>query len=167
MENQKIKIKNSAPKFYHPGRSGQILSKKGEIIANFGEIHPKIIKEKDLNVAVGFEIFLDCINLLLDRKLIQTAPEIYNLQPVRRDFSFVVNNEVSAQTIIEAAMKSDNKLIQNVKIFDQFLNDKNKSIAIEITIQQTDHTLTDSELEDISLKVINSVESATKGKLRS
>ena len=92
---------------------------------------------------------------------------MYNLQPVRRDFSFVVNNEVSAQTIIEAAMKSDNKLIQNVKIFDQFLNDKNKSIAIEITIQQTDHTLTDSELEDISLKVINSVESATKGKLRS
>ena len=167
INNQKIKIKNSAPKFYHPGRSGQILSKKGEIIANFGEIHPKIIKEKDLNVAVGFEIFLDCINLLLDRKLIQTAPEIYNLQPVRRDFSFVVNNEVSAQTIIEAAMKSDNKLIQNVKIFDQFLNDKNKSIAIEITIQQTDHTLTDSELEDISLKVINSVESATKGKLRS
>ena len=147
--------------------AGQILSKKGEIIANFGEIHPKIIKEKDLNVGVGFEIFLDCINLLLDRKLIQTAPEIYNLQPVRRDFSFVVNNEVSAQTIIEAAMKSNNKLIQNVKIFDQFLNDKNKSIAIEITIQQTDHTLTDSELEDISLKVINSVESATKGKLRS
>ena len=143
------------------------MSKKGEIIANFGEIHPKIIKEKDLNVVVGFEIFLDCINLLLDKKLIQTAPEIYNLQPVRRDFSFVVNNEVSAQTIIEAAMKSDNKLIQNVKIFDQFLNDKNKSIAIEITIQQTDHTLTDSELEDISLKVINSVESATKGKLRS
>ena len=144
-----------------------IGSKKGEIIANFGEIHPKIIKEKDLNVAVGFEIFLDCINLLLDKKLIQTAPEIYNLQPVRRDFSFVVNNGVSAQTIIEAAMKSDNKLIQNVKIFDQFLNDKNKSIAIEITIQQTDHTLTDSELEDISLKVINSIESATKGKLRS
>ena len=118
-------------------------------------------------MAVGFEIFLDCINLLKEKKSTQTAPEIYNLQPVRRDFSFVVNNEVSAQTIIEAAMESDDKLIQNVKIFDQFLNNENKSIAIEITIQQTDHTLTDSELEDISFKVINSVESATKGKLRS
>ena len=62
---------------------------------------------------------------------------------------------------------SDNSLIKNVKIFDQFLNEKNKSIAIEITIQPIDHTLTDHELEDISLKVINSVESATKGKLRS
>jgi phenylalanyl-tRNA synthetase beta chain len=97
----------------------------------------------------------------------QTAPNIYNLQPLIRDFSFIVNNEVSAQTIIEAVKNSDNSLIKNVKIFDQFLNEKNKSIAIEITIQPTDHTLTDHELEEISLKVINSVESATKGKLRS
>jgi phenylalanyl-tRNA synthetase beta chain len=69
--------------------------------------------------------------------------------------------------IIEAAKNSNNSLIKNVKIFDQFLNEENKSIAIEITIQPTDHTLTDHELEEISLKVINSVESATKGKLRS
>jgi len=89
------------------------------------------------------------------------------LQPLKRDFSFIVSNEVSAQTIIKAAMNSDNSLIKSVKIFDQFLNEKNKSIAIEITIQPIDHTLTDHELEDISLKVINSVESATKGKLRS
>ena len=102
-----------------------------------------------------------------EKKSIQTAPNIYNLQPLKRDFSFVVNNEVSAQTIIEAVKNSDNSLIKNVKIFDQFLNEKNKSIAIEITIQPTDHTLTDHELEEISLKVINSVESATKGKLRS
>ena len=97
----------------------------------------------------------------------QTAPNIYNLQPLIRDFSFIVNHEVSAQTIIEAVKNSDNSLIENVKIFDQFLNEKNKSIAIEITIQPTDHTLTDHELEEISLKVINSVESATKGRLRS
>ena len=89
------------------------------------------------------------------------------MQPLKRDFSFIVSNEVSAQTIIKAAMNSDNSLIKSVKIFDQFLNEKNKSIAIEITIQPIDHTLTDHELEEISLKVINSVESATKGKLRS
>lgn len=167
VNNQKIKIKESAPKYYHPGRSGQILTEKGNIVANFGEIHPKIIKEKDFNIAVGFEIFLDCIDLLQERKSIQTAPNIYNLQPLKRDFSFIVSNEVSAQTIIKAAMNSDNSLIKSVKIFDQFLNEKNKSIAIEITIQPIDHTLTDHELEEISLKVINSVESATKGKLRS
>ena len=89
------------------------------------------------------------------------------MQPLKRDFSFIVGNEVSAQTIIKAAMNSDNSLIKSVKIFDQFLNEKNKYIAIEITIQPIDHTLTDHELEEISLKVINSVESATKGKLRS
>jgi phenylalanyl-tRNA synthetase beta chain len=165
INNQKIKIKESAPKFYHPGRSGQILTEKGSIVANFGEIHPKIIKEKDFNTAVGFEIFLDCIDLLQEKKSTKNAPKIYNLQPLRRDFSFIVDNEVSAQTIIEAAKNSNNSLIKNVKIFDQFLNEENKSI--EITIQPTDHTLTDHELEEISLKVINSVESATKGKLRS
>jgi phenylalanyl-tRNA synthetase beta chain len=105
--------------------------------------------------------------LLQEKKSIKNAPKIYNLQPLRRDFSFIVDNEVSAQTIIEAAKNSNNSLIKNVKIFDQFLNEENKSIAIEITIQPTDHTLTDHELEEISLKVINSVESATKGKLRS
>ena len=92
------------------------MTEKGNIVANFGEIHPKIMKEKDFNIAVGFEIFLDCIDLLQEKKSMQTAPNIYNLQPLIRDFSFIVNNEVSAQTIIEAVKNSDNSLIKNVKI---------------------------------------------------
>ena len=92
------------------------------------------MKEKDFNIAVGFEIFLDCIDLLQEKKSMQTAPKIYNLQPLRRDFSFIVDNEVSAQTIIEAAKNSNNSLIKNVKIFDQFLNEENKWTAFTILL---------------------------------
>ena len=69
--------------------------------------------------------------------------------------------------IINAAKQSDQKFIKNVRIFDQFLSENEKSIAIEVTIQPKENTLTDEQIESISKKIIMSVEDKTKGKLRS
>ena len=95
------------------------------------------------------------------------APDISNLQQLRRDFSFVVSNDTEAQSLITAAKQGDQKFIKDVRIFDQFLGEKEKSIAIEVIIQPKENTLTDEQIEDISQKIIRSVEERTKGKLRS
>jgi len=161
------KVERTAPKHYHPGRSGQIITGGGDILASFGELHPKIIKDRDFKTAVAFEIYIDSIG---DQKLktkINAAPDISNLQSLKRDFSFVVSNDTQAQTIITAARQSDQRFIKDVRIFDQFLGDDEKSIAIEVIIQPKEDTLTDTQIETISQKIIKSVEDRTKGKLRS
>ena len=136
-------------------------------MASFGELHPKIIKTKDFKVAVAFEIYIDSINKQKIKSNLKIAPEISNLQPLKRDFSFVVSSDTEAQTIINAAKQSDQSFIKDVKIFDQFLGENEKSIAIEVIIQPKEVTLTDEQIESISKKIIKSVEDKTKGKLRS
>ena len=161
------KVERTAPDHYHPGRSGQIVTGGGDILASFGELHPKIIKTKDFKVAVAFEIYIDAINKQKIKSNLKIAPEISNLQPLKRDFSFVVSSDTEAQTIINAAKQSDKSFIKDVKIFDQFLGENEKSIAIEVIIQPKEVTLTDEQIESISKKIIKSVEDKTKGKLRS
>jgi len=161
------KVERSAPDYYHPGRSGQIINSNGDILASFGELHPKVIKERDFKTAVAFEIFIDSINNQKIKTKENMAPDISNLQQVRRDFSFVVSNDTEAQSLITAAKQGDQKFIKDVRIFDQFLGEKEKSIAIEVIIQPKENTLTDEQIEDISQKIIRSVEERTKGKLRS
>jgi len=161
------KVERTAPDHYHPGRSGQIVTGGGDILASFGELHPKIIKTKDFKVAVAFEIYIDSINKQKIKSNLKIAPEISNLQPLKRDFSFVVSSDTEAQTIINAAKQSDKSFIKDVKIFDQFLGENEKSIAIEVIIQPKEVTLTDEQIESISKKIIKSVEDKTKGKLRS
>jgi len=94
------KVERTAPDHYHPGRSGQIVTGGGDILASFGELHPKIIKTKDFKVAVAFEIYIDSINKQKIKSNLKIAPEISNLQPLKRDFSFVVSSDTEAQTII-------------------------------------------------------------------
>ena len=161
------KVERTAPDHYHPGRSGQIVTGGGDILASFGELHPKIIKTKDFKVAVAFEIYIDAINKQKIKSNLKIAPEISNLQPLKRDFSFVVSSDTEAQKIINAAKQSDQSFIKDVKIFDQFLGENEKSIAIEVIIQPKEVTLTDEKIESISKKIIKSVEDKTKGKLRS
>ena len=161
------KVERTAPDHYHPGRSGQIVTGGGDILASFGELHPKIVKTKDFKVAVAFEIYIDSINKQKIKSNLKIAPEISNLQPLKRDFSFIVSSDTEAQTIINTAKQSDKSFIKDVKIFDQFLGENEKSIAIEVIIQPKEVTLTDEQIESISKKIIKSVEDKTKGKLRS
>ena len=161
------KVERTAPDHYHPGRSGQIVTGGGDILASFGELHPKIIKTKDFKVAVAFEIYIDAINKQKIKSNLKIAPEISNLQPLKRDFSFVVSSDTEAQTIINAAKQSDQRYMNDVKIFDQFVGENEKSIAIEVISEPKEATLTDEQIESISKKIIKSVEDKTKGKLRS
>jgi len=99
------------------------------------------------------------------------APLILSdLQPVERDFAFVVDARVEALTLVNAAAGADKALISEVRVFDQFvggsLGEGRKSLAITVRLQPKEATLTDKEIEAVSAKIIEKVTKATGGALR-
>jgi len=165
-------VQATAPAWYHPGRSGTIaLGPKA--LAYFGELHPRIISAFDLKGPVaGFEIFLDAIPEPKQRPTKARAKlEASDLMPVERDFAFIVDAPVSAQDLVKAAKGADRQLIDRVDVFDVYegkgVPDGKKSLAIAVTLQPKERTLTDAEIDAIAQKIVSAVAKATGGILRS
>ena len=176
IDNSKITVSNRTKKWYHPGRSGLLSlgSSEGPELAYFGEIHPSIIKRLDLRTdnVLGFEIFLD--NIPEPRKKIREAkPQfvVSDYQKVVRDFAFVIDEKYSSGEIIALVKKIDKQLIKTVKIFDVYQGDNidtgKKSIAFSVTLEPKDKTLSDKDIDQISKKIISSVQKSTSAILRS
>jgi phenylalanyl-tRNA synthetase beta chain len=93
-----------------------------------------------------------------------------DLMPLSRDFAFVVDREVQAGTILKAARGADKTLIADASVFDVFegthVGEGKKSVAIAVTLQPTDKTLTDEEIEKVSASIVAAIEKATGGTLR-
>lgn len=165
-----VQITREAPSWYHPGRSGAI--KMGRtVLAYFGELHPKVLKAMDIKTTVcGFEIFLDRIPLPKKKgKGIKTL-KLSDLTPISRDLAFVCDSNVDAEKFINAVKRTDT-MISDVRIFDVYagerLGEGKKSIALNMTIQPTEKTLTDEEIESICRRVIGAVSANTGATLRS
>jgi phenylalanyl-tRNA synthetase beta chain len=174
--SDKFFIDDETPNYYHPGKSGRLFLNQGkdQIAAYFGEIHPNIIKNIDIKTEslVGFEIFLD--NLKLPKKTLKdqkTKFEVSDYQKSERDFAFVVDKGVKAQDLINAISSVDQKLISHIKVFDVYegenIPENQKSIAISVTIQSSEKTLNDGDLENINNSIIKTVENKTGAKIRS
>jgi phenylalanyl-tRNA synthetase beta chain len=169
---ERLQALAEAPAWYHPGRSGVMCLGPKNKLAYFGELHPSLLTRMDIKVPViGFEIFVDALPKS-KAKASATKPHLNlpQLHTVERDFAFVVNVDVAASEIVNAAIGADKKLITNVSVFDVFaggnLDDGKKSIAISVTLQPMEQTLTDAEIEIIAAKVINNVAKSTGGTLR-
>jgi len=176
IDNSKIAVSNKTKKWYHPGRSGLLSlgSINGPELAYFGEIHPSIIKRLDLRTenVLGFEIFLD--NIPKSRKKIrEVKPQFFvsDYQKVVRDFAFVIDEKYSSGEIISLVKKIDKELIKTVKIFDVYqgdnIGDGKKSIAFNVMLEPKDKTLSDKDIEQISKKIISTVQETTGATLRS
>ncbi len=174
--SNKFFIDSETPNYYHPGKSGRLFLNrdKNQVVAYFGEIHPNILKKIDLKTEslVGFEILID--NLELPKKTLndqKTKFEVSDYQKSERDFAFIVAKEVKAQDLINVISKLDQKLISNINVFDIYegenIPENKKSIAISVTIQSTEKTLNDNDLENINNLIIKTVESKTGAKIRS
>ena len=171
-----IVISNEVKKWYHPGRSGlmSLGSIDGPKLAYFGEIHPSIIKKLDLRVEtiLGFEIFFD--NIPTPRKKVrEKKPQfvISDYQKVVRDFAFVIEDKYSSGEIIQLVKDVDKELIKFVKIFDVYQGDNiesgKKSIAFNVTLEPKNKTLSEKDIEEISKKIISTVQNITGATLRS
>src|SRR6185312_6491730 len=141
-----------APDWYHPGRSGAI--KLGDrVMAWFGELHPEIAAAADLKgPAAAFEVFLDAPPPP-KAKATKARPmlKLSALQPVERDFAFLVDVGVEAEKLVRAARNADKTLITAARIFDVYAGkgvpEGKKSLAVAVTLQPVERTLTDAEIE--------------------
>ena len=165
-----LQITTDAPAWYHPGRSG-VLRLGSNILAIFGEIHPAVLAACDASgPLVASEIFL--ANIPASRAAGTAKPllKLEALQPVSRDFAFVVDRNVNAAKLIKAIKDADKNLIREVNLFDVYEGDKiasdKKSVALSVTLQPTDKSLTDVEIEAISAKITLSANKSTGAVLR-
>jgi phenylalanyl-tRNA synthetase beta chain len=161
-----------APDWYHPGRSGAI--KLGDrVMAHFGELHPQIAKDADLKGPVAaFEVFLDAPPPPKARSTKARLPlKLSAFQPVERDFAFLVDDSVPAEQLVRAARNADKGLISGARVFDLYAGkgvpEGKKSIAIAVTLQPVERTLTDAEIEAVSTRIVAQVAKATGAQLRS
>ncbi len=175
-DRQNLFVREKSPSYYHPGKSGSVYLDKDDIdpVAYFGEIHPNIIKKIDIKTEalVGFEIYLD---YLKDKKLklkdLKSQFKFSDYQKSDRDFAFVVDKHFKAQDLIDIISSIDESLIKSVKIFDVYEGENipkdKKSIALNVTIQSSEKTLEESDLEKINKLIISIVETKSGAKIRS
>jgi phenylalanyl-tRNA synthetase beta chain len=168
----RVQVAAEAPDWFHPGRSGIIHLGPQTILGAFGEFNPGTLERLGIDGPLaGFELILDKIPLPKVRAT-RTRPALVlsDLQPVRRDFAFVVDRTVEAAQIVRAAQGADRRLVAGVSVFDVFegaaVGPGKKSVAIEVTLQPTERTMTDAEIEAAAAKVVAAVEKATGGSLR-
>jgi phenylalanyl-tRNA synthetase beta chain len=141
------------------------------VLGAFGELHPQVLKAMDLSgPAAAFEIYLPAIPVARRKSSAKPLLVITDLQQVRRDFAFVLDTDVLAGDVIKAALGADKALISGVSVFDVFegasLGEGKKSLAIEVTLQPREKTLTDEEIEAVAAKIVAQVKKATGGEIR-
>ena len=156
---------------YHPGKSSSLRLGKNKI-ANFGEIHPILLKNMDISLKVfGFEIFLENISQFQENKSSSRGAFINNpYQMVERDFAFLFPKEINANEIIKKIKKVDKNFIQKVTIFDVFEGEKlpenKKSIALRVLMQPQDKTFSDQEIESLSNQIIDIISKSFEASIR-
>ena len=168
----KLQLVTEPASWSHPGRGGRIQLGPKVVIGWFGEVHPNELDAYDLSGPVAaFELDLDAIPEPR-RKATRAKPalKLSDLQPVSRDFAFVVDRDVPADKVLRAAKNADKALITAVDVFDVFegkgIGEGKKSLGIAVTLQPVDKTLTDEEIEKVSGAVVAAVAKATGATLR-
>ncbi len=166
-----LQTSSDVPAHWRPGKAGA-LRLGNKAMALFGEIHPRALKALDVEApALAFEIFLDALPAPRARAGRSKPPlEKLELQPLTRDFAFVVEDKIAAADLVRAAFGADKTLIADVSLFDVYRGERmtsgKKSLAIEVTLQPREKTLTDAEIEAAAAKIVSAVIKATGGVLR-
>ena len=142
------------------------------VLAEFGELHPAIVRRMELDgPVVGFEVFLERVprgkaKTSRARPPLRASP----FPPVDRDFAFVVDEAVPAETLLAALRAADKVLIREVSLFDVYtgtgLEQGKKSLAVAVRLQSQDHTLSEAEIDAAAKKIVAAASKATGAVLR-
>jgi len=156
---ENLQVMGDASAAYHPGQSATLRLGPKAVLAEFGALHPSLVKSFGLEgIVVAGEIFLDAIPAKRASGRIRPAYTPPALQPVTRDFAFLVPDKLAAGDLVRAIRGADKALITAARLFDVFTGagvpDGQKSLAVEVTLQPTDRTLTDDDLAALSAKVV-------------
>jgi len=169
---QALQVMPGGPPWFHPGRSGTIQIGPQNVLGHFGELHPSALEVLDAEgPLVAFEVIIERIPEAKVRATrAKPALELSQFQPLDRDFAFVVERKTRAADVVRAAQSADRKLIAGVSVFDVYegpgIDPGKKSIAIAVTIQPRERTMTDEEIEALAAKIVAEVGKRTGGVLR-
>jgi len=164
-------VPGGAP-WLHPGRSGTVQIGPQNVLGYFGELHPRALEAlRAHGPLVAFEVILDRIPEVKQKPTrARPALELSPFQPVSRDFAFIVDRAVLAGDIVRAAQGVDKKLITAVIVFDVYegkgIDEARKSVAIAVTMQPREKTMTDQEIDAVAAKIVAEVNKKTGGVLR-
>jgi phenylalanyl-tRNA synthetase beta chain len=167
-----LQIVQGGPAWLHPGRSGTIQMGPKNVIGHFGELHPRTLAAlKVEGPLVAFEVILEAIPASKAKATrAKSALDLSPFQPVARDFAFIVEGSVKAADLVRAAQSADRKLITDVGVFDVYegkgIDPGKKSIAINVTLQPREKTMTDEEIDALAAKIVAEVQKRTGGVLR-
>jgi phenylalanyl-tRNA synthetase beta chain len=169
---QSVQVVPGGPAWFHPGRSGTLQMGPQTVLGHFGELHPQALEALDAEgPLVAFEVILERVPEP-KAKATRAKPvlELSPFQPVERDFAFIVDQTVKAGDITRAAQGADRKLIAGVNVFDVYegkgIDPGKKSVAIAVTIQPREKTMTDEEIDALAGKIVAEVSKKTGGTLR-
>jgi phenylalanyl-tRNA synthetase beta chain len=148
-----------AASVYHPGRSARLALGPKNALAEFGELHPSILKAFDLGCPVAAaEIFLDAIPQKRGSQRMREAYRPPALQAVTRDFAFIVPQALAADQLLRAVRGADKTAIASVSLFDVFVGpgvpEGSKSLAVEVTLQPSEKSFAEEELKAISDRIV-------------
>lgn len=169
---QALQIVPGGPAWLHPGRSGTIQIGPQNVLGYFGELHPRTLEALDVQgPLVVFEVILERIpDAKAKPTRMKPVLDLSPLQPLLRDFAFVVDRKVKAGDVVRAAQNVDRKLITNVGVFDVYegkgIDPDKKSIAIAVTLQPRDKTMTDQDIDAVAQKIVAEVTKRTGATLR-
>ena len=165
-------VQGSAAGWWHPGQSARVQLGPKVVLAEFGAVHPSVLRSLDVTGPIcAFELWLEAVPEQ-KKKALKTRPALTlsPFMPLSRDFAFIVDEARTAGDVVRAALSADKTLIASAHVFDVYrgpgVADGAKSVAVEVTLQPADRTLTDADIEQVSARIIAAVEKSCGGRLR-
>ena len=167
-----LMVNAGGPDWLHPGRSGTLSFGPKTIVGHFGEVHPAVMSALDVKgTAFVFEIVLDELPLPKYRPTkMKPKLNLSGLQPVSRDFAFVLDAKVPVGDLVRAVGNVDRNLITSTEVFDLYegpgVEQGKKSVALGVTLQPREKTLTDAEIDAVSAKIVEAAQKRAGAVLR-
>lgn len=150
--------------WWHPGRSARLQLGPKTVMVEFGALHPRVLKALDADTPMlAFEIVLDAVPEPRGaRSKARGSAQLANLMPLTRDFAFVIEDGKAAGDLVRAVAGADKALIAGVSVFDVYrgagVAEGHKSVALEVTIQPVEATLTEAGIEALSARIVAAAE---------
>ena len=167
-----LNVVPGGPSYLHPGRSGTLQFGPKNVIGHFGELHPRVLEALDVSGPIcAFELILDDLPAVRAKPTrVKPKADISEFMPLERDFAFVVERNVNALDIVRAAQGAERALISSINVFDVYegpgVPEGSKSVAIAVTLQPRERTLTEADIEQACARIVADVTRKTGGALR-
>ena len=155
-----LQVMGEAGQAWHPGQSGTLRLGPKAVLAAFGMVHPAVLMAFDLDGPIAaVELYLDALPAKRGARnagagFARPAYAPPALQPVRRDFAFIVPDALAADALVRAVRGADKAAIVAARLFDLFAKEGERSMAVEVVLQPGERSFTDAELKTVSDKVV-------------